>query len=82
MGHFHRNRKVTATWDGVTYSGHATAWFNFNLNEKNSNTTSTLCLRLFASDGSSVTGHEVAHMTFNVGGVITVAFDKPTFTCT
>src|SRR5258707_14999864 len=41
---FTETGKVTVTWDGVTYTGHATAWGNFNLNEKNSNTTLTLSI--------------------------------------
>ena len=78
---FTETGKVTVTWDGVTYTGHATAWGNFNMNEKNSNETFTLTIRVFAPDGSSVTGHEVSHMTLNAGGVITVNFDKLNFTC-
>ena len=73
--------KVTVTWSGVTYTGHATAWGNFNLNERNSNTTFTLTIRVFAPDGSSVVGHEVTHFALNANGVITVNFDKPSWTC-
>ncbi|HEX9518350.1 MAG TPA: hypothetical protein VF940_19485 [Streptosporangiaceae bacterium] len=73
--------KVTVTWSGVTYAGHATAWGNFNLNERNSNTTFTLTIRVFAPDGSSVVGHEVTHFALNANGVITVNFDKPSWTC-
>jgi hypothetical protein len=79
---FTETGKVTVTWDGVTYAGHATAWGNFNMNEKNANQTFTLTVRVFAPDGSSVTGHEVAHVALNAGGVITVDFDKVSFTCT
>ena len=79
---FTETGKVTVTWDGVSYSGHATAWGNFNLNEKNSNSTFILNLRLFAPDGSSVTGHETAHIALNANGQITVTFDKVSFTCT
>jgi hypothetical protein len=78
---FTETGKVTVNWDGVTYSGHATAWGNFNLNEKNTNSTFTLTLRLFAPDGSSVVGHEVTHFALNAGGVITVNFDKLSFNC-
>jgi hypothetical protein len=73
---------VTVTWDGVTYTGHATAWGNFNVNEKNSNETFTLTIRVFAPDGSSVVGHETSHLTLNANGEITVSFDKVSFTCT
>jgi hypothetical protein len=79
---FTETGKVTVTWDGVTYTGHATAWGNFNMNERNSNSTFTLTLRLFAADGSSVVGHEVSHFTLNANGVITVEFDSLSFTCT
>jgi hypothetical protein len=78
---FTETGKVTVTWDGVTYTGHATAWGNFNMNEKNSNSTFTLTVRVFAPDGSSVTGHEVTHLAMNAGGVITVSFDKLRFSC-
>jgi hypothetical protein len=78
---FTETGKVTVTWDGVTYTGHATAWGNFNLNERNSNSTFTLSIRLFAPDGSSVVGHEVTHFALNANGVVTVDFDKPSFTC-
>jgi hypothetical protein len=79
---FTETGKVTVTWDGVTYSGHATAWGNFNMNEKNQNATFTLTIRVFAPDGSSVTGHQVSHITYNGGGDITVTFDKLSFSCT
>jgi hypothetical protein len=78
---FTETGKVSVTWDGVTYSGHATAWGNFNLNEQNSNTTFTLTVRVFAPDGSSVVGHDVSHFTLNANGQITVNFDKMNFTC-
>lgn len=81
---FTETGKVNVTWDdGVTYySGHATAWGNFNLNEKNQNASFTLNIRVFAPDGSSVVGHEVSHFTLTAGGVVTVNFDKLSFTCT
>ncbi len=78
---FTETGKVAVTWDGVTYTGHATAWGNFNVNEKNSNATFTFSIRVFAPDGSSVVGHEVAHFALNANGVITVNFDKLAFTC-
>lgn len=78
---FTETGKVTVTWDGVTYSGHATAWGNFNQNEQNANSTFTLTIRVFAPDGSSVTGHETAHFTLNANGELTVEFDKINFTC-
>jgi hypothetical protein len=78
---FTETGKVTVTWDGVTYTGHATAWGNFNMNEKNSNSTFTLTIRVFAPDGSSVTGHETTHFGLNANGVVTATFDKVSFTC-
>src|SRR5947208_14497411 len=78
---FTETGSVTVVWSGVTYSGHATAWGNFNLNEKNSNTTFTLTIRVSAADGSSVVGHEVTHFALNANGEIMVDFDKPSFTC-
>lgn len=79
---FTETGKVTVTWAGVTYTGHATAWGNFNMNEKNSNSTFTLTIRVFAADGSSVTGHEVTHFGLNANGQVTANFDKVSFTCT
>jgi hypothetical protein len=78
---FTETGKVSVTWSGVTYTGHATAWGNFNLNEKNSNATFTLTVRVFAPDGSSVVGHEVTHFALNANGQITANFDKPNWTC-
>lgn len=78
---FTETGKVTVSWDGVAYSGHATAWGNFNMNEKNSNTTFTLTIRVSAPDGSSVVGHEVTHLGLNANGEITANFDKVSFTC-
>lgn len=66
---------------GVTYSGHATVWGNFNLNERNSNQTFTLGFTVSGSDGSSFTGHEVMHVTYNGNRVITVEFDNVSLTC-
>jgi len=79
---FTETGKVSVTWDGVTYTGHATAWGNFNLNEKNTNDTFTLTIRVFAPDGSSVVGHEVTHFGTNANGVVTADFDNMSFTCT
>jgi hypothetical protein len=78
---FTETGKVTFTSEGVTYTGRATAWFNFNMNEQNSNTTFTLSIRVVAPDGSSIVGHDVAHLALNANGEITVNFDKMSFTC-
>jgi hypothetical protein len=67
--------------NGVTYTGHLTIWGNFNLNEKNSNFTFTLTIKLSGSDGSTITAHEVQHFALNANGVVTVDFDRMTLTC-
>src|SRR6266567_1800549 len=66
---------------GTTYEGRATAWGNFNVNERNSNNTFTLSFRVQGSDGSSFYGHETMHITYNGNGVITVNFDNFSLTC-
>jgi hypothetical protein len=78
---FTETGKVTVTWDGVTYTGHATAWGNFNMNEKNANNTFTLTIRLTGSDGSTITAHEVQHFALIANGVGTVDFDTMRLTC-
>ena len=74
---------VTATDDitGVSYSGHATAWGNFNMNERNQNTAFTLTIHLSGSDGSSITVHETTVFVMNANGQVTVNFDKMSLTC-
>lgn len=75
--------KVTVTWDGVTYSGSATAVGHISLNPSNVVSTSTLIIRVFAADGSSVTGHEVTYFRLNTDRTAVIAsFDKVSFTCT
>ena len=79
---FTETGKVAAVGtSGITYSGHATAWGNFNMNERNSNQTFTLSIRVSASDGSSFTFHQVTHITYNGNGDITVQFGKGNLTC-
>jgi hypothetical protein len=75
--------KVTATDDGtgVTYSGHATAWGNFNVNERNQNSELTLTIHLSGSDGSAITAHETTVLVYNGNGVVTVSFDKFSLSC-
>jgi hypothetical protein len=65
----------------VTYSGRSTAWGNYNLNEQNTNSSFTFSLKLTGSDGSSITGHEVAHFAMNANGIVIVSFDRMTLTC-
>lgn len=66
---------------GVTYSGHATAWGNFNMNERNGNSAFTLTIHLAGSDGSSITAHETTVFATNANGDVTVNFDKFSLTC-
>jgi hypothetical protein len=66
---------------GVSYSGHFTVWGNFNLNERNSNNTFTLTVKLAGSDGSVIDAHETQHFALNANGVVTVDFDKMSLTC-
>jgi hypothetical protein len=63
--------------DGVTFTGQFTNWDGENLNLKNFAATSTLIVHGTGSDGSSLTFHEVAHISVSASG-ITVSFDKPT----
>ena len=80
---FTETGSVTATDDGtdVTYSGHATAWGNFNMNERNQNSAFTLTIHLRGSDGTAITVHETTVFTMNANGTVTVNFDKLTASC-
>ena len=79
---FTETGKVSATdASGVTFTGHFTVWGNFNLNEKNTNNTFTLTVRLTGSDGSSIIAHEVQHFALNAKGTVTVNFDTMRLTC-
>jgi hypothetical protein len=74
---------VTGTDDGtgVTYSGHATAWGNFNQNERNTNSAFTLTIHLTGTDGSTITAHETTVFAVNGNGQVTVSFDKMNLSC-
>jgi len=65
----------------VAYAGHFTVWGNFNLNERNTNNTFTLTVKLTGSDGSTISAHETQHFALNANGVVTVDFDKMSLTC-
>ena len=80
---FTEEDKVVATdpVTGVVYTGHATFWGNFNVNERNSNATFTGSITLRGSDGSVVMYREVDHFTYNGNGQLTVSFEKPRLTC-
>jgi hypothetical protein len=66
---------------GVTYSGHATAWGNFNMNERNGNSVFTLTIRAAGSDGSAIIAHETTVFATNANGDVTVNFDKASLSC-
>jgi hypothetical protein len=66
---------------GVTYSGHATAWGNFNMNEQNTNNAFTLTIHAAGSDGSSITAHETMVFVMNANGTVTATFDKLSLSC-
>jgi len=66
---------------GVTYGGHDTVWGNLNLNEQNANATFTSSAHATGSDGTTISSHEVAHVTMLPAGTISVSFDKASLTC-
>jgi hypothetical protein len=66
---------------GVSYSGHATAWGNFNMNERNGNSTFTLTIHATGSDGSSITAHQTTVFATNANGDVTVNFAQANLTC-
>jgi hypothetical protein len=65
----------------ATYTGNATFWGNFNVNERNSNATFTRSITLSGSDGSVVKYHEVMHITYTGNRQLSVSFDTPRLTC-
>jgi hypothetical protein len=82
-GTFTEEDKVTAVDEGTgaVYTGHSTAWGNFNMNQRNANDTFTASIHVTGSDGTSISYHEVMHEAWNANGVLTVSFDKPSLTC-
>jgi hypothetical protein len=82
-GTFTETGAVSGTDDatGVTYTGHATAWGNFNMNERNQNTSFTLTIHLAGSDGSTITAHDNMTLVLNANGQVTATFDKFSLTC-
>jgi uncharacterized membrane protein len=92
---FLENGEVTEVWatftetgkvaitdaSGVTYDGHFTVWGNYNLNERNTNETFTLTIRVSGSDGSAISAHEVEHFGTNANGDVTATFDNMSLTC-
>jgi hypothetical protein len=80
---FTETGKIVGTDDGTgaTYTGHATAWGNFNMNEQNQNSEFTLTIHATGSDGTSITAHETTVFVMNANGTVTVNFDKFSLTC-
>jgi hypothetical protein len=80
---FTQEDKVVATdpATGVVYTGHATFWGNFILNQSTSTSTFTGSITVRGSDGSVVKYREVDHFTLAANGEVTVSFEKPRLTC-
>jgi len=78
---FTETGKTSFTDGTLNYSGHFTVWGNFNLNERNTNNTFTLTVKMSAPGGPTITGHEVMHFAMSATGAITVNFDKLSMTC-
>ncbi len=64
---------------GVSASGHFAAWFGESFNNKNDVQHSTNTFNLRGTDGSHIVIHETFHLSTNAAGVVTVNFDKNTF---
>ena len=64
-----------------SYYGHFTQWFGENDNLQNSNATFTFHVNVRGSDGSRITFHDVAHMSFSADGIHSVSFENPRMTC-
>jgi hypothetical protein len=80
---FTQEDKVVATDPalGVVYTGHATFWGNFILNQSTNTSTFTGSITVRGSDGSVVKYREVDHFTLAANGEVTVSFEKPRLTC-
>lgn len=64
-----------------TFTGHGTAWFGDSINNQNTVNHFTMNLNLKGTDGSTVTFHQVGHISTNANGVPVVVFDKQSSTC-
>jgi len=58
-----------------SYTGHFASWFGDNNNLQNGAETSTFSVHGTGSDGSTITFHEVAHLSVSATGVA-VSFDR------
>jgi hypothetical protein len=59
-----------------TYTGHFTSWFGVSDNQQNGVDHSTFTIHGTGSDGSTLSFHEVAHLSVSASG-LTVSFDRP-----
>ena len=64
-----------------SYSGHFAVWDGENGNLRNGTETAIFSARLTGTDGSLVTNHEVAHISFSASGVGPISFDRARLTC-
>ena len=67
--------------NGVVFTGNFTNWDGENMNLNNFAATSILVIHATGSDGTSLSFHDVAHITVNFtssGPVVVVRFDNPT----
>ena len=71
----------TATDGDITITGHSMFWIGGNWNERNQNMTVTFETQARGSDGSLILLSEVAHITLNALGEVTVSFDMVNATC-
>jgi hypothetical protein len=60
-----------------TYTGHFTIWFGDDNNLRNGVEHSTFSVHATGSDGSTLSFHDVAHLSTSATGA-TFSFDKPT----
>jgi hypothetical protein len=71
----------TAIDGDITITGHSMFWIGDNWNERNQNMTVTFEIQARGSDGSLILLREVAHITLNALGEVTVSFDMTSATC-
>ena len=71
---------TVAQVNGVNFTGHFMNWDGFNFNLQNFTSTGTFILHGTGSDGSTITFHEVIHITALLTSppTVIVQFDKPT----
>jgi hypothetical protein len=67
--------------DGVTFTGHFTAWDGASFNLQNFAATGIFVVHGTGSDGSSLTVHAVMHMTVLLGPPLSLVVSFNKFTC-